>query len=146
MTQCKSVDLLKFGRKPYSSLRPWGIVALTIFTPSYHHPPYPFFTIIFHPPYHQRNSHPSTHFMYHSHYHSSTPFSCIILIIILQLHFSSHSYHQKKILIIHFSLSSHHHLNYAPRSLIENRLVNNIDTLIRKINVSRYSRIVKYTF
>ena len=71
------------------------------------------------------------HFMHHSHYHSSTPFSCIIHLIILHLHFSSHHFsHQKIFLIIHFSPSSHHHLNTAPRHLIEFRLVKNIDTLI----------------
>ena len=86
----------------YSSLRPWGIVRSSIFTSSYHHPPYPFFTIIFHPPYHQEKSHPSTHFMHPSSYHSSTPFfhpfilsffvSIFLIIIFLIKKFPHHSF------------------------------------------------------
>ena len=118
----------------YSSDGAWGIVRSSIFTPSYHHPPYPFFTHHFSPSISPRKI------------TSINPFHVFISRIILQLHFFTHSsYHSstpffftsffpsKKFLIIHFSPSSHHHLNYAPRSLIEFRLVNNIDTLIRKM-------------
>ena len=66
--------------------------------------------------------------MHHSSYHSSTPF------------FLSSFFSSKNFLIIHFSLSSHHHLNYAPRSLIEFRLVKNIDILISK---NQYIKVFK---
>ena len=105
--------ILLFYRWYSSSDRAWGIVRSSIFTSSYHHPPYPFFTIIFHPPYHQEKSHPSTHFMHPSHYHFSTPFFFTFI--------SSFFF-----LINHLLLSSHHHLNYAPCPFIEFRLGKNI--------------------
>ena len=114
-----SVAMLLLDMLAYSSDGAWGIVRSSIFTSSYHHPPYPFFTIIFHPPYHQEKSHPSTHFMHPSHYHFSTPFFFTFI--------SSFFF-----LINHLLLSSHHHLNYAPCPFIEFRLVKNIDTLISK--------------
>ena len=66
------------------------------------------------------------HFSTHSSYHSSTPFfHPFILSFFISIFLHIHII-KKKILIIHFSPSYHHHLNYAPRSLIENRLGKNI--------------------
>ena len=66
---------------PYHSIifhhhQPISCIHLIIHHITIHH--IHFSRIIFHPPYHQRKSHPSTHFMYpssyHSSYHSSPPF------------------------------------------------------------------------